>query len=175
MLTRLFCVLALVVAVAACGTSSSDQAGAGASSTAGQGASGTPVSPVDTRRLSPSEAARELVAVGDRVYFDFDQFTLSPAAQATLRDQARLLERAPEVNVIIEGHADARGTREYNLALGARRAASVRDFLIANGVAPLRVDTVSYGEERPEVIGDTESAFAQNRRAVTVITGAPAS
>lgn len=176
MLTRFFGVVVLAAGVAACGTSSTDQAQSSASqSVPGSEMPMAPTSPVDARQLNPAEAARELVAVGDRVFFDFDQFSLTGAARNTLSDQSALLERAPTVDVLIEGHTDERGTREYNLALGARRAASVRDFLIANGISPARIDTVSYGEERPEVIGATEAAFQQNRRAVTVITGAPAS
>ncbi len=176
MLTRILGAVVLAVTVAACGTSSTDPTQASAPGSASTSQSSTaPLTPVEGRQLSPTAAARELVAVGDRVFFDFDQFTLTPAAQDTLQDQAALLERAPTVNVVIEGHADERGTGDYNLALGARRAASVRDFLIANGISPARIDTVTYGEERPEVIGATEAAFRQNRRAVTVITGAPAS
>jgi peptidoglycan-associated lipoprotein len=107
--------------------------------------------------------------IGDRVFFAFDAFDLSPEAQATLNKQGGWLQQYQNVAVTVEGHADERGTREYNLALGDRRANSVRNYLIANGVAPSRVTTISYGKERPAVPGNDESAWAQNRRAVTVV------
>ncbi|NIZ08950.1 peptidoglycan-associated lipoprotein Pal [Pseudooceanicola sp. HF7] len=107
--------------------------------------------------------------VGDRVLFTVDQSTLNPQAEQVLRGQVVWLTNNPDFNAVIEGHADEQGTREYNLALGARRANSVRDFLVANGVAPGRVRTVSYGKERPLAICSDESCYAQNRRAVTVL------
>ncbi len=109
------------------------------------------------------------VNVGDRVFFAFDSSTLSPQAQETLRRQAAWLNQYGDLNVIVEGHADERGTREYNLALGARRAEAARSFLTASGVAANRVTTVSYGEERPANPGSNEQAWAENRRAVTVL------
>jgi peptidoglycan-associated lipoprotein len=116
-------------------------------------------------------AAEALVDVGDRVYFGYDQYDLSAEARATLEKQAALLRKYPAVDIIIQGHADERGTLEYNLALGERRANSAKDYLVALGINPARIRTVSYGEERPAMVGSTESAFAQNRRAVTVVAG----
>ncbi|MCF1707304.1 peptidoglycan-associated lipoprotein Pal [Tabrizicola sp. J26] len=107
--------------------------------------------------------------VGDRVLFAVDQSTLSDAARMTLNGQATWLKSNPDYAIIIEGHADEQGTREYNLALGARRASSVQDYLISQGVAPSRMRTVSYGKERPIAVCSEESCFAQNRRAVTVL------
>jgi len=107
--------------------------------------------------------------VGDRVYFLLDKSDLSPEARATLGKQAAWLKRYGSVRVTIEGHCDERGTREYNMALGARRANSARAYLVALGVEAGRIQTVSYGAERPAVLGTGEAVWAQNRRAVTVV------
>ncbi|MGB1087644.1 MAG: peptidoglycan-associated lipoprotein Pal, partial [Alphaproteobacteria bacterium] len=108
-------------------------------------------------------------AAGDRVLFGLDSHSLSRAAQATLQKQAQWLARFSSVSVVVEGHADERGTREYNLALGDRRANSVREYLVSLGVAPNRVSTVSYGKERPVAACSAESCWSQNRRGVTSI------
>ena len=105
----------------------------------------------------------------DRVFFDTDVYALSAEARATLDSQADYLLRYPNVSVTIEGHADERGTREYNLALGDRRANSVRNYLESRGVAASRMTTISWGKERPAVEGSSEEAWSQNRRAVTVL------
>jgi peptidoglycan-associated lipoprotein len=109
------------------------------------------------------------VTVGDRIYFDYDSAVLTPTATQTLDSQAAWLQSYPNVTVTIEGHADERGTREYNLALGDRRANAVKNYLIALNVDPVRILTISYGEERPEDPGHDEAALAKNRRAVTVV------
>jgi peptidoglycan-associated lipoprotein len=111
-----------------------------------------------------------VVNVGDRVYFDYDKFTVRSDAEPILSAQAAWLSRYPSVNVRIEGNADERGTREYNLALGARRANSIKDFLVGHGVAATRVETVSFGKEKPIDGGDTEEAYAKNRNGHTAIT-----
>ena len=113
--------------------------------------------------------------VGDRVFFDTDQTDLSPAAQATLDKQAAWLSHYNRYSFTIEGHADERGTREYNFALGERRAQAVHDYLVAKGVAASRMRTISYGKERPVAVCDDISCWSQNRRAVTVLNGAPSS
>ena len=114
-----------------------------------------------------------VVNVGDRVYFDYDQFTVGAAATPVLTAQAAWLNRYPSVQVRIEGNADERGTEEYNLALGARRANSIRDFLVTHGVAGGRVSTVSYGKEKPIDPGTDEQAWAKNRNGHTaIISGA---
>ena len=110
-----------------------------------------------------------VVNVGDRVFFGYDQFNLTPEAQHTLDLQAEWMKRYPNVNVVISGHCDERGTREYNLALGDRRANSVRTYLTALGVPGTRVTTISYGKERPAVLGSTPEAWAQNRRSVAEV------
>lgn len=104
----------------------------------------------------------------DRIFFDYDSSDIRPDASQTLRLMATWLQQYPNRQVTIEGHCDERGTREYNLALGERRANSVRDFLIAQGVPGSRINTISYGKERPAVPGSTEFAWSQNRRGVIV-------
>lgn len=111
--------------------------------------------------------------VGDRVLFPTDVTNLTEEAKETLRRQAAWLKLYPAVRVRVEGHADERGTREYNIALSARRAATTKAFLIAQGVSPSRLDTISYGKERPVALCDADSCWRQNRRAVTaVVSGA---
>jgi len=129
-----------------------------------------PPAPVGETVLPGSE--RDFVVnVGDRVYFDFDKYDIRTDAQPLLDAQAAWLKRYPAVAVRIEGNCDERGTREYNLALGARRANAVRDFLVARGVAGDRISTVSYGKEKPIDAGTGEEADAHNRNAHTAITG----
>ena len=122
-------------------------------------------------RVIPGSVQDFTVNVGDTVHFQVDQWSLTPEAQDILRRQAAWLNRYPSVTVRIEGHADERGTREYNLALSARRAEAVKRFLISQGVAANRISTIAYGKERPIALCDEERCWAQNRRAVTVITG----
>jgi peptidoglycan-associated lipoprotein len=107
--------------------------------------------------------------VGDRVFFDYDSSSLSTEAQATLDRQSAWLKQYGDVKIVVEGHCDERGTREYNLALGERRANAARKFLVGKGVETARVSTVSYGKERPANTGSGEEAWAQNRRSVTVL------
>lgn len=113
--------------------------------------------------------------VGDRVFFATDQHNLDGQAQSTLQAQAQWLQANPGTNVTIEGHADERGTRQYNLALGARRANSVRRYLASQGVAANRLKAVTFGKERPVALCSNESCWSQNRRGVSVVAGAPAS
>ena len=109
------------------------------------------------------------VNVGDRIFFDTDSTSIRADAQQTLRKQAQWLNQYSSYRITIEGHADERGTREYNLALGQRRANSARDVLVASGVNGARISTISYGKDRPAALGSDEAAWAQNRRAVTVV------
>ena len=109
------------------------------------------------------------MSIGDTVLFAFDSSQLSSDAMATLDRQAAFLNAKPSYRVKIEGHADERGTREYNLALGERRASATRDYLVARGVDGSRIRIVSYGKERPAVVGSNEDAWAKNRRSVTVL------
>ncbi len=109
--------------------------------------------------------------VGDRIYFIVDTSDLTPEAQEILTKQAQWLQQYSNVVVQVEGHSDERGTREYNIALSARRATATREFLIAQGVNPKRISSIAYGKERPAALCDAEQCWTQNRRAVTVITG----
>jgi peptidoglycan-associated lipoprotein len=119
----------------------------------------------------PGSVAEFQTVVGDRIYFLVDQTSLTPEAQATLAKQADWLKQYSNVTIQIEGHADERGTREYNIALSARRATVTREFMAAQGIEPNRVTTISFGKERPVALCDAESCWSQNRRAVTVVTG----
>jgi len=171
---RTLSLFAAVLLLAACETPS-DQTG----TTSGQGAAGKSAS-VDrgsagtgTTTAAPKIPLSTIltVNVGDRVFFDFDKYSLKAKAQQTLERQATFLKNNPGVKVILQGHADERGTREYNLALGERRASTAKNYLVALGIDPNRVTIISYGKERPAVAGSNEAAWSQNRRAVTVISG----
>jgi peptidoglycan-associated lipoprotein len=123
---------------------------------------------------TPGSAQDFVVNVGDRVFFETDSTDLTPTAAATLDKQAQWLQRYPQYTFILEGHADERGTREYNYSLSARRAQIVRDYLISRGIPGNRFRTVSYGKERPVAVCNDISCWSQNRRAVTVLGGAGA-
>ncbi|MCZ8180401.1 MAG: peptidoglycan-associated lipoprotein Pal [Rhizobium sp.] len=121
---------------------------------------------------TPGSTQDFTVNVGDRIFFDTDSSSIRADAAQTLDRQAQWLQRYPNYAITIEGHADERGTREYNLALGARRAAATRDYLASRGVPAQRLKTISYGKERPVAVCDDISCWSQNRRAVTVLGGA---
>ena len=110
--------------------------------------------------------------VGDTVYFETDSASITPIAAQTLDKQAQWLQRYPNYAIRIQGHADERGTREYNLALAARRAAATKNYLVSRGIPANRLSTISYGKERPVAVCDNISCWSQNRRTVTVLTGA---
>lgn len=122
---------------------------------------------VDSSIIPGSQADLEAQAGSDMVFFETDQHTLTMSARAVLEAQAKWLNMYPNLNVTIEGHADERGTREYNLALGDRRASSSKNYLIAMGVDPRRVNTISYGKEQPLMVGADGTSWSQNRRAKT--------
>ncbi|ANC91030.1 peptidoglycan-associated lipoprotein Pal [Azospirillum humicireducens] len=151
-----FLALAAVALLAACESTPNDAAN-GANTGAQQSS------------VRPGSAEDFVVNVGDRVFFGLDRYDLSPEARATLDRQAKWLQTYGSVTVTVEGHADERGTREYNLALGERRANSVKNYLAAKGITANRVNVVSYGKERPAVVGSNEAAWSQNRRGVTVV------
>ena len=120
-----------------------------------------------------SRLARDFVEnTTDTVFFAFDSSSLSAEAQAALDTQVAWLKKHDDVNVIVQGHCDDRGTREYNLALGERRANAVKQYLVSQGIEESRISTISYGKERPAVLGNNEAAWAQNRRAITVVSTA---
>ncbi|WP_084704903.1 peptidoglycan-associated lipoprotein Pal [Beijerinckia mobilis] len=156
---KLAMALSVALAIAACAKNPADDptalAGYGAG---GRGGAATPGSPQDFA-----------VNVGDRVFFESDSSELTQTAQATLDKQARWLQQYNRYNFTIEGHADERGTREYNFALGARRAEATKNYLAARGVPASRMRTISYGKERPVATCDDISCWSQNRRAVTVL------
>jgi peptidoglycan-associated lipoprotein len=141
---------------------------------AGCGTKKTPNSAADLGlgAATPGSAQDFTVNVGDRIFFDTDSSVIRSDAQTTLAKQAVWLNQYKNYRITIEGHADERGTREYNLALGARRATAARDFLTSKGVAGSRMKTISYGKERPVAVCDDISCWSQNRRAVTVLNGA---
>ena len=117
-----------------------------------------------------SKMARDFMAnAEDRVFFAFDSSAISSDAAEALKSQAKWLKKHEQVKVVVQGYCDERGTREYNLALGERRANAVKQYLVSKGVAADRISTISYGKERPAVLGSNEAAWAQNRRAVTVV------
>ncbi len=167
---KIFGLIAAVVLVSACESASS-----GGASSGGMGKDAKPVESFTTPLSSGIMAGSQedlVVNVGDRVFFDFDKFNVDREDRDTLDKQAAWLKANPSVSITVEGHADERGTREYNLALGERRANSVKDYLISLGVNPARVKTISYGKERPVAVGSTNAAWAQNRRGVTKVSGA---
>ena len=153
--------LVAVLALGACTNADRFGPGSGAAGT-GSGAAGS----VD----DPTSPAYFNATVGDRVLFAVDQSTLTTEGQATLNGQASWLLTNVDYSALIEGHADEQGTQAYNLALGARRASAVQNYLISQGVSPARLKTISYGKERPIEICSDEACYSQNRRAVTVLT-----
>ncbi len=194
MLQRLIALFAVAFFVAACETASqttTDSAGestassssstasasgssssgsSGSSSTSSTSSSGSSSSSASSSAAAGTDsAADKLASIGNTVYFSYDSAALDGNSQATLYRQAAFLNGNPSLTVTIEGHCDERGTREYNLALGERRAAAARDYLLAQGVDPARIKVISYGKERPAMAGSNEESWAKNRRAATVL------
>ena len=167
MFQRIFAIVAATFLLAACETAS-QVSGDSASTSASNTASSSSASSASSSAADKTPAEK-LAQVGDTVNFDFDSAELTVSARSTLNRQAAFLSLNPDLMIVIEGHADERGTREYNLALGDRRATAVRDYLVAKGINSARVRTVSYGKERPAVAGSDEAAWAKNRRAATVL------
>ena len=145
----------------------------GTSATSGSASSSSASSSVDKKKSLFGAAkltkAEKLIAVGDRVLFDYDSAKLDSSAKILLDAQSRFLRANTDLNFIIEGHCDERGTREYNLALGEQRATAVRDYLVIQGIDPDRIKVISYGKEKPAVVGSNNMAWSKNRRAVTII------
>lgn len=168
-MSRITIALGLCAMLAAAGCS--DRFGSsGAGGTVGADGYGTGASGANSGGVNdPTSIAYFKQTVGDRILFNVDESTLNPAARATLTQQARWLMSNGTYTAVIEGHADEQGTREYNLALGARRASAVQEFLVAQGIASNRLRTVSYGKERPLEICSEEACYAKNRRAVTLL------
>ena len=199
MIKRLLTICAATILLSACETASTDSnevVGSSGGSSSGTNAAASASSNTSTSSNTASETSssssssssssasnaggsssigsikspEELLArVGSTVYFDYDQSTLTDEAQATLDRQAAFLKASPSFRITIEGHCDERGTREYNLALGDRRASAVRDYLVAKGINASRLTTISYGKERPSVGGSNETSYSLNRRAISKI------
>ena len=172
MFQRLLAMCAVAFLFTACETAptvAGDSASGSSSSSATAAGTTSRSASNSTTAATQMSDAEKLAQVGNTVYFGFDSSELAGEAQATLDRQAAFLNVNPTMVVIIEGHADERGTREYNLALGDRRAVAVRDYLLAKGLNAARVRTVSYGKERPAVSGSNEESWAKNRRAATVL------
>ena len=160
----------LVLFVAACATKpkdAADSSGSGSSSS-DSSVEGT-ISETAGSGIVKGSQEDLIVNVGDRVFFGYDSSDLDSDALELLQDQVAWLKQNSNVSVTIEGHCDERGTREYNLALGEKRAQAVKNYLIGLGISPDRVSTVSYGKERPAVVGSNDGALAQNRRSVTIV------
>ncbi len=162
----------LILFVAACATKPKDDS---ASSGTGDSSADSSVSSdgtiTETAGSGIISGSQEdlIVNVGDRVFFGYDSSDLDSDALELLQDQVAWLKQNSDVSVTIEGHCDERGTREYNLALGEKRAQAVKNYLIGLGISPDRVSTISYGKERPAVVGSNDGAWAQNRRSVTLV------
>lgn len=176
---KLLSIFAVAFLLAACESTTEEQATTGGEGTAqaaeteaAETASAEDTETVASEPIPGPEAGTQehlVVNVGDRVFFEFDKSRLTAESEKTVTQLAAWLKQHPDTSLTIEGHADERGTREYNIALGARRANSVKDFLVVLGIAPNRLQTVSFGEERPAVLGSNEQAWGQNRRAVFVV------
>jgi peptidoglycan-associated lipoprotein len=158
-------VTAAVLLLAACSSAPAPAPNAGGGSAPPPQTAVVPQGP----SYGPGTAEQFNQEVGAVVYFDFDKYDLSPEARAQLEKQAGWLKQYANITVTVQGNCDERGTREYNLALGERRATSAKNYLVALGVDPNRIQTISYGKERPAVVGSDEAAWAQNRRDVTAI------
>jgi peptidoglycan-associated lipoprotein len=159
MLARFVAVAGALALLAACSHAPEPAPGPGGPMGPGMGAS----------RFGPGSQQDLAASAGDRVFFDYDQVDIKPEGQQTLQKQSEWLRRYPNVTVTIEGHWDERGTREYNLALGERRAQAVKNVLVALGIPAGRISTISYGKERPEIPHSDDSSYAQNRRGVTTV------
>ncbi len=169
MVSRTMLVLSAVLLLSACGNDDeavdTSMTGTGAAGMA----SGSDFGTAPVNGVIPGSQQDLVVNVGDRVFFAYDESEVSSEGRATLDKQAAWLKQYPNVTITVEGHADERGTREYNLALGERRANSVKGYLLSQGIDSSRVQTISYGKERPAVAEANPAGWAQNRRGVTVV------
>lgn len=166
---KVFGALAALLLVVACESTPEDTGGAsGAGAVAPQPTTETVVTE-ETVTYQPGSQEELTALYGDRVFFATDRSDLQPDARQTLEGWAQWMQQYPSTTITVEGHCDERGTREYNLALGERRASAVKNYLVALGVNPNRLATISYGKERPAVLGSNEFAWAQNRRGVASV------
>ena len=168
---KILSILAAVALLGACETASESTSKTSGAGTMAKKSTPTTSAPVVTKSIKPGSQEDLVVNVGDRVFFGLDQFSISKDAGAALDKQAAWLKSNAGVTIRVEGHCDERGTREYNLALGERRANAVNDYLVAKGINPDRIVTISWGKEKPVANGSNESAWRQNRRGVTRVIG----
>ena len=159
----------IVLFVAACATKPKDTADSSGSGSSSSGSEEGTITETTGSGIVSGSQEDLIVNVGDRVFFGYDSSDLDSDALELLQDQVAWLKQNSDVSVTIEGHCDERGTREYNLALGEKRAQAVKNYLIGLGINPDRVSTISYGKERPAVVGSNDGAWAQNRRSVTIV------
>jgi peptidoglycan-associated lipoprotein len=161
---KFLALVAVGMLVASCGSTPDETA-----STSGAGAAGD----ASARSAGPSLGTQNDLAVnvGDRVHFDFDKYNIKSDGRKVLAKQASWLKKFPGTKILVAGNCDERGTREYNLALGERRANAAKDYLVALGISPNRIKTISYGKERPVAMGSNDAAWAQNRNAITSVIG----
>ncbi len=164
-----FKLLSTLAAVALLGACASDPAPTATTGGTGAAAPAAPAATAAAPGIRPGSQEDLVQNVGDRVFFDFDKSELRPEARRTIERWAAWMRQHGNVTITIEGHADERGTREYNIALGERRATAARNFLVSQGIDARRVATISYGKERPAVLGSNEGAWRQNRRGVAVV------
>ena len=172
MFYKFFISIFMVLFVAACATTpkdSADSSGSGSSSSGSDVSSEGTITETSGSGIVSGSQEDLIVNVGDRVFFGYDSSDLDSDALELLQDQVAWLKQNADVSVTIEGHCDERGTREYNLALGEKRAQAVKNYLIGLGINPDRISTISYGKERPAVVGSNDGAWAQNRRSVTLV------
>ncbi len=172
MFYKFFITIFMVLFVAACATTpkdSADSSGSGSSSSGSDVSSEGTITETSGSGIVSGSQEDLIVNVGDRVFFGYDSSDLDSDALELLQDQVAWLKQNADVSVTIEGHCDERGTREYNLALGEKRAQAVKNYLIGLGINPDRISTISYGKERPAVVGSNDGAWAQNRRSVTLV------
>ena len=172
MFYKFFISIFMVLFVAACATTpkdSADSSGSGSSSSGSDVSSEGTITETTGSGIVSGSQEDLIVNVGNRVFFGYDSSDLDSDALELLQDQVAWLKQKCDVTVTIEGHCDERGTREYNLALGEKRAQAVKNYLIGLGINPDRVSTISYGKERPAVVGSNDGAWAQNRRSVTLV------
>ena len=163
---KIFSVLATAALLSACASGSEDN---GTASGSGKAAAKPAVSAAAASSITPGSQEDLVANVGDRVFFGYDKYTLTDKSRTVLDMQLAWLNANPSAKIIVAGHCDERGTREYNLALGERRASAVKDYLVQLGLNPSRVRTISWGKERPVAVGSIETSWNQNRRSVTEV------
>lgn len=166
---KLITLIAAAVLLAACASEPEESAATTSAGAVESSGSSTSTTTTALPSLDPRSQEWLVVNVGDRVFYDFDQSDLTPEAQDTVEKVVAWLKTYPDITITVEGHCDERGTREYNLALGERRANSVRSYMEALGIDNSRLSIISFGKERPAVLGSNEAAWAQNRRSVFVV------